>query len=276
MARRNPETDPRAFLGAELARARRAAGFASQDALAARLGFDRTVIAKAETGDRPPTDEVLDAWCDACGLDRELFGRWATFARRTDGPVPAWFEDYLEAERAAQSLLIWSPIVIPGLLQSADYARVLLLAQQTDTSDEAIGALVNARLDRQAIFDRADPPDVAVVLDEAVLHRLIGTPAIMHDVLIHVAEVALRPNIVVQVVPAGKGANAGIGGAFDIASADGTPDMLRTDGVEDQTTENRSLVRKHRAAFNRVRGDALSRDASRDLILKAAEQWKTT
>jgi hypothetical protein len=240
------------------------------------VGFDRTVVAKAETGDRPPTDEVLDAWCDACRLDRELFGRWAAFARRTDGPVPAWFEDYLEAERAAQSLLIWSPIVVPGLLQSADYARVLLLAQQTDTSEEAIGALVNARLDRQVIFERADPPDVAVVLDEAVLHRLIGTSAIMHDVLVHVAEVALRPNIVIQVVPAGMGANAGIGGAFDIASADGTPDMLRTDGVEDQTTENRSLVRKHRAAFNRVRGDALSRDASRDLILKAAEQWKTT
>lgn len=276
MARRNPETDPRAFLGAELARARKAAGFPSQDALAARLGFDRTVIAKAETGDRTPTDDVLDAWCGACDLDRELFGRWAAFARRTDGPVPSWFEDYLEAERAAQSLLIWSPIVIPGLLQTAEYARVLLLAQQADTSDEAIDALVNARLDRQAIFDRADCPDVAVVLDEAVLHRLIGTPAIMHDVLVHVAEVALRPDIVIQVVPADKGANAGIGGAFDIASADGTPDMLRTDGVEDQTTENRPLVRKHQAAFNRVRGDALSRDASRDLILKAAERWKTT
>jgi transcriptional regulator with XRE-family HTH domain len=274
MARRDPDTDPRAFLGRELHRARLAAGFSSQEALAARLGFDRTVIAKAETGDRPPTDEVLDAWCDVCNLDRELFGRWAAFARRTDGPIPAWFEDYLEAEHAAQSLLTWSPIVIPGLLQSAGYARVLLLAQQTDTSDEAIDALVNARLDRQAIFDRADPPDVTVVLDEAVAHRLIGTPAIMHDALIHVAEMALRPSIVVQVVPASKGANAGIGGAFDIASADGTPDMLRMDGVEDQTTENRSLVRKHRAAFNRVRGDALSRDASRDLILKAAEQWK--
>ena len=98
MARRDPENDPRAFLGAELARGRKAAGFSSQDALAARLGFDRTVIAKGETGDRPPTDEVLDAWCEACGLDRELFGRWAAFARRTDGPIPSWFEGWLEAE----------------------------------------------------------------------------------------------------------------------------------------------------------------------------------
>lgn len=267
---------PRQFLGKEICRARVAAGFSSQQALADHLGFERTVIAKAESGDRVPSDPVLTAWAVACNLDTEHYQRLADLARTSDGPVPTWFEDYLEAERAAQSLLIWSPIVIPGLLQSAEYARALLLAQQTDTSDEAIDALVNARLDRQAIFDRAGPPDVTVVLDEAVLHRLIGTPALMHDALIHVAEMAVRPNIVVQVVPSTKGANAGIGGAFDIASADSTPDTLRMDGVEDQTTENRSLVRKHGVAFNRVRGDALPRDASRDLILKAAEQWKTT
>jgi transcriptional regulator with XRE-family HTH domain len=254
-----------------------AAGFSSQQVLADHLGFERTTVAKVESGDRVPSDPVLTAWAQACNLDMEHYQRLADLARTSDGPVPAWFEDYLEAERAAQSLLIWSPIVIPGLLQTAGYARVLLLAQQTDTSDEAIDALVNARLDRQAIFDRADPPDVTVVLDEAVLHRLIGTPAIMHDTLVHAAEeMSLRPNIVVQVVPSGKGANAGIGGAFDIAGADSMPGTLRMDGVEDQTTENRSLVRKHGVAFNRVRGDALSRDASRDLILKAAEQWKAT
>jgi hypothetical protein len=95
----------------------------------------------------------------------------------------------------------------------------------------------------------------------------------MHDALMHVAQTSLRPNVVVQVVT--KGAHAGLGGAFDIASASGVPDCLRMDGVEDQTTENRSLVRKTRVAFNRLRGDALPRDASRDLIMKAAEQWKT-
>jgi transcriptional regulator with XRE-family HTH domain len=61
MARRDPETNPAAFLGEELRRARVAAGFSSQDALAAKLGFDRTVVAKAETGQRPPTVDVLAA-----------------------------------------------------------------------------------------------------------------------------------------------------------------------------------------------------------------------
>lgn len=266
-------TNPKVFLGDKLRRARANARFSSQEALAAKLGFDRTVITKAETGDRVPTPDVLAAWCEACGLDAELFADLAELARSSDGPVPTWFEDYMEAEREAQSLMVWSPIVIPGLLQPADYTRALLLAQQTDTSDETISEMIEVRLIRQAVLDRAD---VTVVLDEAVLHRLIGSPVIMHDALIHVAEMSVRPNVVVQVVPATKGAHAGLGGAFDIASADGAPDMLRMDGVEDQTSENRSLVRKHRIAFNRVRGDALSRDASRDLILEtAAERWKT-
>jgi transcriptional regulator with XRE-family HTH domain len=275
MARRDPETNPAAFLGGELRRARVAAGFSSQDALAAKLGFDRTVIAKAETGERPPTDDVLAAWCMACRLDDALFGRLVVLARRADGPVPTWFEDWLQAEGEAQSLRIWSPTLVPGLLQTAEYARALFLAEQTDTSDDAIDALVAARLERQTILDRAAPPDVVVVLDEAVLHRLIGTPQVMHDALVQVAEVSRRPYIVVQVVPASNGANAGLGGAFYIAAADGMPETLQMVGVEDQTTEKRSLVRKAAVAFDRVRGDALPRDASRDLVLKVAdEKWK--
>jgi transcriptional regulator with XRE-family HTH domain len=201
MARRDPETNPAAFLGGELRRARVAAGFSSQDALAARLGFDRTVVAKAETGERPPTDDVLAAWCQACRLDDELFRRMAVLARRADGPVPTWFEDWLAAEGEAHSLRIWSPTLIPGLMQTAEYARALFLAEQTDTSDDVIDALVAARLERQGILDRAEPPEVVVVLDEAVLHRLIGSPQVMHDALVRVAELSQRPYIVVQVVP---------------------------------------------------------------------------
>jgi transcriptional regulator with XRE-family HTH domain len=272
MAKRDAESDPRAFLGAELQRIRLAAGFASQEALANRLGFDRSVIGKAETGERPPTPEVLSAWCTTCQVDAELFARLGKLARSADGPVPTWFEDWLEAEGKAQSLRIWQPLLIPGLLQTAEYARAVFLAAQSDTSDDAIDALVAARLERRSIFDRADPPDTSVVLDEAVLHRLIGSPKVMHDALVQVAEVSQRTYVVVQVVPAANGANAGLGGAFDIAGADGMADTLRMEGVEDQTTEKRSLVRKAAVAFNRVRGDALPRAASQDLIRKVAEE----
>ena len=241
--------------------------------LAARLDFDRTVIAKAETGDRPPTDEVLDAWCEACSLDRELFGRWAAFARRTDGPVPSWFESWLEAERQAHMLRIWQPLVIPGLLQIAGYARALFLAAgaDQDRSDD----LVTVRLDRQAILERPDPPHVVAVIDESVVQRLTGSPQIMADQLARVADLAERPNIAVQVVPSETGANAGLSGAFDLASGDGAPEVLRMEAVEDMTTESRSLVRQATNIFVRVQADALPRAASLALIREAAEQWKT-
>jgi transcriptional regulator with XRE-family HTH domain len=272
MTQRDPETNPAAFLGAELRRARVDAGFSSQEVLAARLGFDRTVVAKAETGERPPTADVLAAWCAECQLDEALFGRLATLARHADGPVPTWFEDWLEAEGEAHTLRIWSPVLVPGLLQTAEYARALFLTAGAD--EDSADAMVTARLERQSILDQSDPPHVVVALDEPVLHRLIGSPAIMADQLAQVASVSERLHVSVHVLP-GTGANAGLSGAFDIASADGMPDTLRMEGVEDQTTQNRTLVRKAAIIFDLVRRDALPRVPSRALILEAAEQWKT-
>jgi transcriptional regulator with XRE-family HTH domain len=273
MARRDPAANPPAFLGDELRRARLAAGFSSQEALAAKLGFDRTVVAKAETGERPPTQDVLEAWSAACDLDSDLFARLAALARSANGPVPTWFEDWLEAEHDAVTLRLWSPILVPGLLQTADYARELFIAagEDADRADQ----LVTARLERQAILDRPNPPHVVAVLDEAVLWRLIGTPAIMADQLNHLASLYDRPNISTQVVPSDTAGNAGLSGAFDLASGDGAPEVLRMEAVEDVTAETRSLVHKAAITFDRVRADALPRKASRALVLEAAEQWKT-
>ena len=75
--------------------------------------------------------------------------------------------------------------------------------------------------------------------------------------------------------PSDNGANAGLGGAFDLASGDGGPEVLRMEAVEDVTAERRSLVRKAANIFVRVQADALPRAASRTIILEAAEQWKT-
>lgn len=273
MARRDPETNPAAFLGDELRRARPAAGFSSQDALAAKLGFDRTVIAKAETGERPPTVDVLAAWCQACRLDDDLFGRLAVLARRGNGPVPTWFEDWLRAEGAAHALSIWQPLIVPGLLQIAEYARALFVAAGAD--DAKADELVAVRLERQLILDRADPPHLVAILDESVLHRLIGSPAIMGDQLSHLGSMAERANVQVQVVPSARGANAGLSGGFALASCDDAPDVLAINAVEDVTEERKPLVRHAALLFDLVRGDALPREESRTLISEAAEQWKT-
>src|ERR1700678_4238751 len=117
----DPESNPASFLGAELRRARLAAGFSSQEALAAKLGYERTVRFKAETSGRTPSPELPDALQAELlpGWSAGLVGRWAQLARRADGPVPSWFESWLEAEREAYTLRLWSPVLVPGLVQTA-------------------------------------------------------------------------------------------------------------------------------------------------------------
>jgi transcriptional regulator with XRE-family HTH domain len=269
---RDPATDPAAFLGTLLRQGRIDAGFKSQDVLAGKMGFDRSVVTKAETGERPPTDDVLAVWCELCGLNLELYAGLVRLARSTDGPVPTWFETWLEAEREAHTLRLWSPTLVPGLLQTAGYASALFVA--TGMDEEKATLHVSARLDRQSILDRPNPPHVVAVLDESVLHRLIGSPEVMTAQLTHICELADRSNISVQVVPADIGANAGLSGSFDLASADGGPEVLRMEAVEDVTAETRTLVRKAANIFVRVQADALPRAHSRTLIMEVIEQWK--
>jgi len=76
------------------------------------------------------------------------------------GPIPRWFEDWPNIERESTSLRIWQPLVIPGLLQTADYARALFRADTLNTGDEAVDRLVDARLARQRIFDQPEPPNL--------------------------------------------------------------------------------------------------------------------
>jgi transcriptional regulator with XRE-family HTH domain len=270
---RDPDTDPRAFLGDELARARLAAAFSSQQALADHLGFDRSVIGKAESGDRPPTPEVLRAWCEACNLDYDHFARLAALARRADGPVESWFVEWLEKEAAAQMIWAWSPVLLPGLLQTGEYARALFIAAGAD--DDYADEQVAVRLGRQDLLEKPHPPHMVALLDESALQRLIGSPQVMHDALVRVAELSQRPGMVIQVVPSAKGANAGLCVTFDLATAaDGTV-TLRQDGIEDQTTEDKPLASKAVILFDLIRGNALPRDESRSLILEIAEQWKS-
>lgn len=272
----DPEADVAVFLGHQLQRARITAGFDTQVALAAALSYDRAVIQKAEAGKRLPTAELLTAWCEHCHLDHEMFRDLTRLARLASDPVPDWFREWLEAERQATSLSYWQPVIVPGFLQTADYARALLLAGQIDATEEAIDTMVAARLDRRLVLSRPSPPDVVAVLDEPVLRRLIGSPGIMYDQLTELAKLSVLPCVTIQVIPADVGAHAGLGGAFNLARNDNTPGMLHMDAVEGVTTQKPVLLRKAAVAFDRLRRDALPRRQSLAILQRYAEEtWKT-
>ena len=96
------------------------------------------------------------------------------------------------------------PIIVPAMFETAEYRRAVVMAAGTDL--ERADELVAATLERQSVLQGTDPPEVVAVLHEAVLHRLIGTAEIMHDQLIHLAELSERPNLSIHVVPSGIGA----------------------------------------------------------------------
>jgi transcriptional regulator with XRE-family HTH domain len=264
---------PVAFFGAELRRVRVAAGL-SQEQLGRQLSFSGDMVGKVETSERSPTPDFA-ARCDSAfpHLDG-LFSRILELARRWNGPYPQWFRDWLDAEREATSLRTWQPILVPGLLQTADYARALFRAgQSASTTDDELEELVSARIERQAILDRPRPPELWVTLDEAVLHRHIGSRKIMYDQLLYLADISWRIGITVQVVPAEVGAHPGVLGAFTIAGFGGAPSILYAEtAVEGQTIERAALVSKAALAFDQLRAEALPRGASRELIGKVAEQ----
>jgi transcriptional regulator with XRE-family HTH domain len=261
-----------AFFGAELRRARLSAGW-SQEQLGRRLSFSADLVGKVETNERAPTPEFAAGCDDGFPQMDGLFGRLLGLARRWDGPHPQWFRDWVQAEHEAASLRWWEPMLVPGLLQTADYARALFRAWQS-ISDDELEELVSARIERQSILDRLRPPELWVVIDEVVLHRCVGSRKIMHDQLLHLADASCRPSITVQIVPADVGAHAGLLGAFIVAGfGESAPSIVYLEtAVEGQTLEKSALVNRAASAFDRIRSEALPSSASRELIGKVAEE----
>jgi transcriptional regulator with XRE-family HTH domain len=179
---RTAETDAKLLLAENLKLIRAAAGFTSAAALGRQIQAHESVIAKAETGERPPTPEVMQRLLEACrvtGLHRTaLEGIWR-LARGKDGPIPVKVAPWFETEARAHTLRYWAPLIVPGLVQTPAYARELFAAMSLD--DATVKEFLEVRLGRQAIIKRSDPPDITIVLWEPVLHHQIGTPEIMRE-----------------------------------------------------------------------------------------------
>jgi transcriptional regulator with XRE-family HTH domain len=269
------------FLGTELRRARLAAGIKSQEELAEELGYDRSVIAKAESGYRPPSPEVAQAYATRFPelnalIETGLIARWADHVRRNGGVFPKFLHSWIDNERTATGLFYWEPIVVPGILQIEAYARAILAADPN--SDETVDARVAGRLDRQQILSRIRPPMVSVVLAEDVLNRCVGSAEVMHDQLTYLAEVSQQPKVTIQVIPASIGVHAGLAGAVAIADTEDGGTLVHEDGfTEGRTSADPDIIVKVRERVAVLRADALPREASLEMISKVAkERWSTS
>jgi transcriptional regulator with XRE-family HTH domain len=172
----DPGQSPLHFFGAEVRRAREAAGMTLAD-LAATVPCDASTVSRIESGLLSPTERFAVACDEAFPHMAGWFMRFCADSRTWAVAHPPWFRDWIEIEQRATVIRSWQPLLVPGLLQTPEYARAVLGWGPDDGPD--LEERVAARMERQAIFDREIPPEVWILLHEAVLNYSVGAPDVM-------------------------------------------------------------------------------------------------
>ncbi|WP_300608547.1 helix-turn-helix transcriptional regulator [Trebonia sp.] len=267
------KSDPdRALFADELRAMRKHRGW-TRDELGARINFSGSTIGNIESGLRAPTRDqalLLDEAFETPGTFQRLEGRLRGV------PFSSGFRPFHPFEADARTLRTFEHTIVPGLFQTRDYARVMMEGYP-DTTELEVRDRVEGRMARQAILTREDPPPpprVWAVLDQQVLFRDIGGPAVMFAQMEHLAELARRPRINIQVIPADR-PHPGLLGAFVLAEMSEPPAILYLENALDgQTVEDPGVADAMSLMFDALRMEALTGSASLNLIEEAAQRWK--
>ncbi|MGW5560705.1 helix-turn-helix domain-containing protein [Micromonospora sp. NPDC003944] len=246
-------------------KAARAGAEVSQEALATLIKWSPSTVAAIETSRRRPTMEFAVAADEALATG----GLLAELLRAADRQrLPTWFVPWRNYEEQAIRLCEFEPCLIPGLLQTENYARAVISAGGLNPS-KVVDELVTVRMDRQQLWQRAESPQCVFVLDETALRRPVGGPAVLDAQLGRLMEFAVMPSVRLHVVPLDAGAHVGLTGGFLLAEL---PDGERVTYVEDvargHVIDDPDVVRLIGSKWDSLLGEALSTGASMDLIRK--------
>lgn len=207
----------------------RVAANLTQAQLADRVGLQVETIASIEQGRRALLPDL------ARQLDRLLETKGALETAVENMPevdlIPAWAEQYMDLEREALALSWFENQVLPGLLQTENYARAVFRTDVPALSEEEIGQRVGARIERREILQRSKPPTASFVFSEAILIDRLGGDQVHVETLRHVRSCIEIPGITVQVMPLGRRTHAGLSGPFILLE---TPDHQRLAYTETQ------------------------------------------
>ncbi len=277
MVSRESGRTPRQVFGAMLRYYRERAGL-SRTELARQISKSVSLIQAIELGQRAATAEVTE------DLERVLPADGALTRLREeigDGlgyqAYPSWFQEWLVSEREAKKLRSFEPMLVPGLLQTSEYARAVFSARFGIT-DEEIGEQVSARLKRQEILTRDEPPALWVILDESVLRRPVGGRYVMREQVGRLIEVSRHPHVSVQVISSSVGAHRGLwAGAFIIANFEDAPTVgYQETACEGQFVDRREDVETLVDCWDTLVREALPWAASQTLLEEAAKSWTST
>jgi transcriptional regulator with XRE-family HTH domain len=268
-------------LSALLRELRRKSGL-TVDEVAERLLCSAAKISRIETGHRSVSLRDVRDLCDVYGVsDQEQRDRLMNLAR--ESKERAWWQDYdlpystyIGLEAAASSISDYGSGTFPGLLQTEAYARALIEAGLPKVSAEAMNQRVEARLIKQDLLKRDNPPRFWTILDEAVLHREIGGPAVMKAQLEHVVDATRLPNITVQIIPYTAGAHPALGSVFVILefSEPTISSVVYVEGlVGNLYLERPADLDRYKHVFENLQATALSPPDSIRLIERIAREY---
>jgi len=224
------ETDPVLVFGKLLKALREHAGM-SQRQLGDTVNYSGSFISAIENGTKPAKSDLVKRLDQALDAGGALLAVWPI---TTVGTYSSWFARIPELEAQAVKIHEWELRYIPGLLQTADYTRELMRADRPrynlGDDDDSIERDVAARMERQGILTRDNPPRAWFVIDESVLHRLIGSPAVMAKQLDHVEAMAEMTHVIIQILPFSAKSHSGATGPLKILEFPDAPTIGYTEG----------------------------------------------
>lgn len=264
-----PDASMGALFGSRVRRLRTAAGLTQ-----AELGLMTHVVSTRITqiersSGAKPTLALARALDAALGADDLLVELWPFVYREA---YPDWAWAFMAHAARAVSIRQYAAHVVPGLLQTKEYARAVLRLDALLSSKEQLEERVAARLGRQERLGSPDRPELWVILDEAVLRRPIGGRKVMHDQLARLLEAASEPHITVQVLPFDQGEHEAMGGSLSVLTLPDNTEVAYTEGAEyGQLIEDPADVRRYSVIYDRLRAAALPPLMSLDMIRSAME-----
>jgi len=272
-------------LGTELRKLRESNGYKLEE-VAAQLGVASSTLSRIETGKAPTKSAYLSQMLEMYGVaepgQRQVLvdmareghrkGWWAAY----DDVLPSGFDIYVGLEAETASVRGYEVSVVPGLLQTSEYAHAVLREMFPRHTLDQVDRLVELRMERQRRLDDDPPLELWAILDEALLRRPVGGWAVMREQLEHLIEMADRPGVTLQVLPFECGAHAGHGGPFSVLEFPTRSDseVAYVESVAGNIyLEKDRDVRARVDAFDRLRAAALAPGASVDVIAKIAKEF---
>lgn len=278
MAGRSPKVRRRR-LGIELRQLRENAELTIEQ-VAVRLEVSDSKISRIENGQVSATPRDVRDMAALYGVTGQRMENLMQLARETR--EKPWWIGYsdLQPESAAyeaeaSSILMFAQTIIPGLFQTPDYARAVLSKILYDLPPKQIERRVEFRMKRQARLAESTPPQLWAIIDEAILHRMVGGPMTMHHQFKSLVETARHPNVTLQLLPFAGGAHAGLDGPFTVIRF---PEPTDRDMIYFEHTgsehylDDPKAISLYLSLFDQIRAAALEPDESLDrLIIRADE-----